>query len=289
MKVSGLISHGLSRKQKRAARHALLYALLSIFSVSTVFPLLWMLSTSLKSGDIIFEIPPRLLPDGFHWENYARAVTEIDFLVLFRNSAFVAFLQLLSNVFVSAFVAYGFARFQFPGRNVWFLLVLSTIMLPGEVTMIPVFIGFSEIGWINSFKPLVIPGFFGGSPVFIFLLRQFFLSIPRELEESAIVDGAGSFRIFVRIYLPLSVPALMTIGILSFQGSWNDLLGPLIYLNDTDKFTLPLGLSMFNGVMKVEWGPLMAGSILALIPVLLVFLLAQKYFVAGFKLSGIKG
>jgi len=277
------------RKRQKLRRDVLLYVLLAIGSLSTVFPLLWMVSTSLKSGDVIFEIPPRLLPDGLHWENYRKALTEIDFLTLFRNSLVITVLQLMSNVFVSAFVAYGFARFHFPGRNVWFLLVLSTIMLPGEVTMIPVFIGFSEIGWINSIKPLVIPGFFGGSPVFIFLLRQFFLSIPRELEESAIIDGAGSFRIFCRICLPLSVPALMTIGILSFQGSWNDLLGPLIYLNDADKFTLPLGLSMFKGVMKVEWGPLMAGSILALVPVLAVFALAQKHFVDGFKLSGIKG
>ncbi|XID92761.1 carbohydrate ABC transporter permease [Paenibacillaceae bacterium WGS1546] len=285
----GLASYRIGRKQKIVRRNILLYALLGIFSSSTVFPLLWMISTSLKSGDIIFQIPPRLLPDSMHWENYARAVTEINFFILFKNTAIITFFHLLSDVFVSAIVAYGFARFQFPGKNIWFLLVLSTIMLPGEVTMIPVFIGFSEIGWINSFKPLVIPGFFGGAPVFIFLLRQFFLSIPKELEESAIIDGAGRFKIFYRMFLPLSLPALMTIGILSFQGSWNDLLGPLIYLNDTDKFTLTLGLSMFKGVMKVEWGPLMAGSIMALVPVLVVFLLAQRFFVDGFKLSGIKG
>lgn len=155
--------------------------------------------------------------------------------------------------------------------------------------MIPVFIAFSKIGWVDSIKPLVIPGFFGGSPVFIFLLRQFFLSMPKELEESAVIDGANSFKIFYRIFLPLSIPALITIGIFSFQGSWNDLLGPLIYLNSTDKFTLTLGLSMFKGMMKVEWGPLMAGSIMALLPVLVVFFIAQRHFVEGVKLSGIKG
>lgn len=267
----------------------MVYLLLVIFSLVTLFPLIWMISTSLKSGDVIFEIPPHFLPDGMHWENYWRAVLEINFLNLFKNTMVITFLQLVSNVFVSAFVAYGFARFDFPGRNIWFLLVLSTIMLPGEVTMIPVFIGFSEIGWGNSIMPLVIPGFFGGAPVFIFLLRQFFLSVPKDLEESAVIDGANSFKIFYRIFIPLSVPALMTIGIFSFQGSWNDLLGPLIYLNDVDKFTLTLGLSMFKGVMKVEWGPLMAGSIMALLPVLIVFFLAQKYFVEGIKLSGIKG
>ncbi|MGG1311450.1 MULTISPECIES: carbohydrate ABC transporter permease [Cohnella] len=284
-----MASYAMGKKQRRIARTAMLYVLLGLFSLSTLFPLLWMISTSLKSGDLIFEIPPRFWPDGFHWENYSRAVTEINFFVLFKNTAVITFFHLLSDVFVSAFVAYGFARFHFPGKNIWFLLVLSTIMLPGEVTMIPVFIGFSEIGWVNSILPLVVPGFFGGAPVFIFLLRQFFLSIPKELEESATIDGANSFTIFWRIFLPLSVPALITIAIFSFQGSWNDLLGPLIYLNDEDKFTLTLGLSMFKGIMKVEWGPLMAGSILALLPVLIVFFLAQRHFVEGVKLSGIKG
>ncbi|WP_424768719.1 carbohydrate ABC transporter permease [Paenibacillus sp. sgz302251] len=279
----------MGKKQKRIWRNIILYVLLGIFSISTLFPLIWMISTSLKSGDVIFSIPPRFLPDGMHWENYARAITEINFFVLFKNTAVITFFQLLSNVFVSAFVAYGFARFNFPGKNIWFLLVLATIMLPGEVTMIPVFIGFSEIGWSNSILPLVVPGFFGGAPVFIFLLRQFFLSVPKDLEESAFIDGASTFKIFYKIFLPLSVPALVTIGIFSFQGSWNDLLGPLIYLNDVDKFTLTLGLSMFKGVMKVEWGPLMAGSILALLPVLIVFFMAQKHFVEGIKLSGIKG
>ncbi|CAH8712884.1 carbohydrate ABC transporter permease [Paenibacillus thiaminolyticus] len=276
-------------KHKKLRRNILLYFFLALFSLTTLFPLLWMITTSLKSGDIIFEMPPRLWPDGLHWENYTRAIEEINFLVLFKNTAIITFLQLLSNVFVSAFVAYGFARFDFRWKNFWFMLMLSTIMIPGEVTLIPVFIAFSELGWSNSIKPLVIPGFFGGAPVFIFLLRQFFLSIPKELEESAVVDGAGSFKIFYKIFIPLSVPALITIGIFSFQGSWNDLMGPLIYLNDTDKFTLTLGLSMFKGMMKVEWGPLMAGSILALLPVLAVFFVAQKHFVEGVKLSGIKG
>ncbi|WCF05793.1 carbohydrate ABC transporter permease [Paenibacillus thiaminolyticus] len=276
-------------KHKKLRRNILLYFFLALFSLTTLFPLLWMITTSLKSGDIIFEMPPRLWPGGLHWENYTRAIEEINFLVLFKNTAIITFLQLLSNVFVSAFVAYGFARFDFRWKNFWFMLMLSTIMIPGEVTLIPVFIAFSELGWSNSIKPLVIPGFFGGAPVFIFLLRQFFLSIPKELEESAVVDGAGSFKIFYKIFIPLSVPALITIGIFSFQGSWNDLMGPLIYLNDTDKFTLTLGLSMFKGMMKVEWGPLMAGSILALLPVLAVFFVAQKHFVEGVKLSGIKG
>lgn len=278
-----------SMKSRRKWRNIFLYFFLTLFSVATLLPLVWMMSTSLKSGDVIFEIPPRFLPDGFHWENYSRAIEEINFFTLFKNTTIITLLQMLSNVLVSALVAYGFARFDFRWKNFWFMLMLSTIMIPGEVTMIPVFIAFSKIGWVDSIKPLVIPGFLGGSPVFIFLLRQFFLSMPKELEESAVIDGASSFKIFYRIFLPLSIPALITIGIFSFQGSWNDLLGPLIYLNSTDKFTLTLGLSMFKGMMKVEWGPLMAGSILALLPVLIVFFAAQRHFVEGVKLSGIKG
>ncbi|GAA0386288.1 carbohydrate ABC transporter permease [Paenibacillus motobuensis] len=276
-------------KSRRKWRNIFLYFFLTLFSVATLLPLIWMISTSLKSGDVIFEMPPRFLPDGFNWNNYSRAIEEINFFVLFKNTTIITLLQMLSNVFVSALVAYGFARFDFRWKTFWFMLMLSTIMIPGEVTMIPVFIAFSKIGWVDSIKPLVIPGFFGGSPVFIFLLRQFFLSMPKELEESAVIDGANSFKIFYRIFLPLSIPALITIGIFSFQGSWNDLLGPLIYLNSTDKFTLTLGLSMFKGMMKVEWGPLMAGSIMALLPVLVVFFIAQRHFVEGVKLSGIKG
>jgi multiple sugar transport system permease protein len=276
-------------KSRRKWRNIFLYFFLTLFSVATLLPLIWMISTSLKSGDVIFEMPPRFLPDGFNWNNYSRAIEEINFFVLFKNTTIITLLQMLSNVFISALVAYGFARFDFRWKTFWFMLMLSTIMIPGEVTMIPVFIAFSKIGWIDSIKPLVIPGFLGGSPVFIFLLRQFFLSMPKELEESAVIDGANSFKIFYRIFLPLSIPALITIGIFSFQGSWNDLLGPLIYLNSTDKFTLTLGLSMFKGMMKVEWGPLMAGSIMALLPVLVVFFIAQRHFVEGVKLSGIKG
>jgi multiple sugar transport system permease protein len=280
---------GSKMRQKRLRRNILLYFFLGLFSLSTLFPLFWMISTSLKSGDIIFEMPPRLLPDGLHWENYTRAVIEINFFVLFKNSVVITIFHLLSDVLVSAVVAYGFARFVFPGRDFWFLIMLATVMIPGEVTMIPVFIAFSELGWSNSIKPLVIPGFFGGAPIFVFLLRQFFLTIPKELEESAIVDGATRFKIFYKIFLPLSIPALIVIGIFSFQGTWNDLMGPLIYLNDTSKFTLTLGLAMFKGMLKVEWGPLMAGSILALLPVVIVFFLVQRYFVEGVKLSGIKG
>lgn len=279
----------ISRKTAIKTKNTFLYIFLFLASIVTVLPLIWMISTSLKSGNVIFDIPPKWLPDGFHWENYLKAVTDIDFLRYFLNSATITGFRIIAEVFVSAFVAYGFAKFEFPGKNIWFLLLLSTVMIPGEVTLIPVFQMFVKIGWINTFLPLIVPAFFGGQPVFIFLLRQFFMSQPNELKEAAIIDGASSLQVFYKIYLPISKPALATIAIFSFQGSWNDLLGPLIYLNDSSKFTLQLGLAMFNGVMKVEWGVLMAASLLVLLPMLILFFTCQKYFVEGISFTGTKG
>jgi multiple sugar transport system permease protein len=279
----------LTNTQRKRIQTIFVYLFLIVSSAATVLPLLWMVSTSLKSGNVIFQIPPQWIPDSLHWENYRRAITDIPFFLYLKNTVIITFFRMIAEVFVSALVAYGFARFDFPGKNIWFMILLSTIMLPGEITMIPVFIMFSKLGWINTFKPLIIPAFFGGQAVFVFLLRQFFLTIPRELEEAALIDGATRFQIFYKIFLPLSKPALITIALFSFQGSWNDLLGPLMYLNDSSKFTLQLGLAMFNGMTKVEWGPLMAASLLVLLPTLILFFSLQKYFVEGISITGIKG
>lgn len=278
----------LTRTKTKNIKNTALYLFLTLASIACVLPLVWMISTSLKSGNVIFDIPPKWLPDGFHWENYSKAVTDINFFKYFLNTAFITVLRVLAEVFVSAFVAYGFAKFDFPGKNIWFLLLLSTIMIPGEVTLIPVFQMFTKLGWINTFLPLTVPAFFGGQAVFIFLLRQFLMSQPHELMEAAIIDGASKFQIFYKIYLPISKPALITIAIFSFQGAWNDLLGPLMYLNDSNKFTLQLGLAMFNGALKVEWGPLMAASLLVLLPVIILFFMCQKYFVEGISFTGTK-
>lgn len=279
----------LTITQRKRIQTIFVYLFLIVSSTATVLPLLWMISTSLKSGSVIFQIPPQWFPDSLHWENYQRAITDIPFFLYLKNTVIITFFRMIAEVFVSALVAYGFARFDFPGKNIWFMILLSTIMLPGEITMIPVFIMFSKLGWINTFKPLIVPAFFGGQAVFVFLLRQFFLTIPRELEEAALMDGASRWQIFYKIFLPLSKPALVTIALFSFQGSWNDLLGPLMYLNDSNKFTLQLGLAMFNGMTKVEWGPLMAASLLVLLPTLVLFFSLQKYFVEGISITGIKG
>lgn len=279
----------LTIPQRKRIQNTFVYTFLIATSIATILPLFWMISTSLKSGDVVFQIPPQWFPETLQWENYKRAVTDIPFFLYLKNTVVITGFRMFAEVFVSALVAYGFARFNFPGKNIWFFILLSTIMLPGEITMIPVFIMFSKIGWIDTFYPLIVPAFFGGQAVFIFLLRQFFASIPKELEESALIDGASRFQIFYRIFLPLSKPALITIALFSFQGSWNDLLGPLMYLNSSDKFTLQLGLAMFNGMTKVEWGPLMAASLLVLIPTIAIFFSLQKYFVEGITVTGIKG
>jgi multiple sugar transport system permease protein len=279
----------LSKSQSLLIRNIFLYIFLTLASVICILPLFWMISTSLKSGNVIFEIPPQWLPDGFHIENYGKALTEIPFMLYFFNSSVITILRIIAEVFVSALVAFGFAKFNFPGKDIWFLLLLSTIMIPGEIMIIPVFQMFTWFGWVNTFLPLTLPAFFGGQAVYVFLLRQFYMSNTNDLMEAAMIDGANKFYIFLKIYLPISKPALITVGIFSFQGSWNDLMGPLIYLNDSNKFTLQLGLAMFNGVTKVEWGPLMAASLLTLLPVLIIFFCCQRYFVEGISFAGIKG
>lgn len=283
------VKKNVAKHRHALIKNILIYLFLGLCSILCILPLLWMISTSLKSSNIIFQVPPEWLPHSFHWENYAKAVTEISFFKYFCNTVIITVLRVFAEVFVSAMVAYGFAKFNFPGKNIWFLILLSTIMLPSEVTLIPVFNMFTKLNWINTFLPLTVPCFFGGQAVFIFLLRQFFMCQPNELMEAATLDGANKFEIFYKIYLPISKPALITIGIMSFQGSWNDLLGPLMYLNDSNKFTLQLGLAMFNGAQKVEWAPLMAASLLVLLPVLILFFTCQKYFVEGISFTGTKG
>ncbi|PYZ94668.1 sugar ABC transporter ATP-binding protein [Salipaludibacillus keqinensis] len=267
------------------------FVYMALFAGGFIFlvPFFWMVSTSLKDSAVIFQFPPQWIPDPIVWGNYVEAMTFAPFHLFFANSLIIASLSMIGEVFTGALVAYGFAKLEFKGKNVLFIIVLATMMLPGEVTMIPVFIMFSSIGWIDTFLPLIVPSYFGGSAFFIFMLRQFFLGIPNELEDAARIDGCNTFQIFYKIALPLSKPALAVVAIFSFHGKWNDFLGPLIYLNSMEKYTVQLGLAMFQGMFQTEWSLLMAASIVALLPVLLIFFMFQKYFIEGIKLSGIKG
>ena len=264
----------------------------TLLALTFMFPFLWSVSSSLKGPIEIHAFPPRLLPRVLLWGNYAEAWTSIQFGMFFLNSTIVTTFSVIGNLVSCLLVAYGFARMRFPGREVLFLLCLSGMMMPVYVTIIPLFMIFRQIGWIDTLKPLIAPSFFA-SAFGIFLLRQFIMTIPYELDESALIDGANTFTILTRIILPNCKPVLATLAIFTFMGSWNSFLGPLIFLNSVDKFTLPLGLWFLRSYAGDPNLPkdhlLMAASIITTMPVLLVFASAQGYFVQGIVMSGLKG
>ena len=276
-------------KRNKLYRKITVYAALALVSLVLILPFLWIISTSLKGDEDIFTTPPQWIPTDIRWENYSDVFDRMPYLIYFRNSVFVTVMTIVGVVISSSLVAYAFACLRWPGRNALFIFVLATMMLPMQVTMIPMFVLFKEIGWLNTYKPLIVPAFFGGGAFNIFLLRQFFLTIPKELFEAARIDGCSEFRIYWNIVLPLAKPALATVAILTFMFSWNDFLGPLIYLSDQLKGTIALGLALFVGQHQTEWGMLMAASVLMMIPMVLIFFFFQRYFIKGFVMSGIKG
>lgn len=238
----------MNKKSKKSRiRKGYLYLLLSIGSILMLMPFFWMLSTALKPDSEIFTVPIKWIPSRLYFENFKRAMEVIPLGRYMFNTFLIAALKIGGEVFVSALVAYGFARFNFKYKNIFFMVLLATMMLPYEVTMIPTFIIWSSLGFSDSYVPLILPAYFG-SAAFIFFLRMYFETFPKELEESAIIDGANYFQIFVRIFVPLSKAALVTIGLWSFMGTWNDLLGQLIYINSPDKYTIQLGLASFSNM-----------------------------------------
>lgn len=253
-----------------------------------VIPLLWMLTVSLSTPEQVAQPGIRLWPSQFKWDNYRIALTLMPFGKYAMNTLIVTFLAVLGGALSSSLVAFGFARLRAPGKDALFVLMLSTMMLPAMVTSIPLFIIFKNLGWYDTLLPLIIPSWFGNA-FYIFLMRQFFLTMPVEMEEAAEIDGCGKFRIFWQIMLPLSKPALISVVVFSFVAHWNDFLTPLIYLNSVDKRTLALGLATFADVWGVDIVSLMAASTVVLLPVLVIFFLAQKYFVQGIVMTGIKG
>jgi ABC-type glycerol-3-phosphate transport system permease component len=247
-----------------------------------------MLSSSLKPQQEVFEYPPNFIPSSWQWNNYSDGWTTLPFNTFLKNSMTVTGLNVIGNLLSCSLVAYGFARLRARGRDALFLLVLCTMMIPDPVTMVPRFILFKQLGWINTLRPLIAPAWFG-YPFFIFLLRQFFMGIPHELDDAAHIDGASNFRIFRSIVLPLSKPALGTVAIFAFIGNWNNLLDPLIYLRSQNLFTVAIGLNLFRGVYVTVVNQMMAVSILTLLPILIIFFFAQKMFVRGITLSGMGG
>ena len=269
--------------------HAITYIILIAGSVAMLFPLFWMLSASLKESWQVFTSPITWFPHPVRWENYSDLFTKLPFSFLnwVKNTCIVLAGTIVGTLVSSTLVAYGFAKFRAPGKNVLFIILLSTMMLPGAVTMFPVYKMYSSFGWIDTYAPLIVPAFFGSS-FNIFLLRQYFLTIPTELEDAAKIDGMNPFLIMTVIILPLSLPILITVTIMQFNAAWNDFMGPLLYLNKIEKYTLALGLNFFKGQYNVQWNYLMAASFISLLPSMLLFFFGQKYFVESITITGIK-
>ena len=267
-------------RQPKGWAKALRYLLWIALGILFLLPVFWMISSALKPSYAIFARPPVWWPAEPQWSNFKEALTALPFGRFALNTLFIAGATILGHLLSCTLIAYGFARLKAPGSGFFFLLMLSTLMLPYPVTMVPLFILYSRLGWVNSFLPLILPAFFG-QPFYIFLLRQSFRQIPKDLEDAAVMDGAGTLQILWHIILPLTKPALATVAIFTFQNAWNDFLAPLIFLHDQRKYTLMLGLSFFRGSYDVNWAYLMAASLVISLPVILVYFLAQKQFVEG--------
>jgi ABC-type glycerol-3-phosphate transport system permease component len=273
----------------------LLYAVILLLCVLFGFPLFWTLMSSLKTPGEMILFPPRWVPAIPQWLNYVEVfgISRHPVSIWVYNSTFIVVLGTLGTLITASLVAYSFARFEYRGRDILFMITLATIMLPAEVTLIPQFVLFYNLGWINTFKPLWVPSWFGGGAFAIFLLRQFFLSLPKDLDEAALIDGASYFRIFWSILLPLCKPVLATLAIIVIISLWGDFQGPLIYLNSPEKFTISIGLRFFNNTPEVGGEPLqhllMAACIMSMLPVIIIFFVGQRFFVQGIVMSGIKG
>lgn len=275
------------------ARTAFLYVALIILAIMFMLPFYWTIITSLKSPDEINVFPPAWLPAVPQWSNYVEVWQVVPYGHFVLNSVTVAVLGVIGQVGTATIVAYGFARFRFPGRDFLFLLTLGTLILPAEVLLIPTFLLFKYLGWLNTLAPLIVPYYFGGGAFFIFLLRQFFLSLPRDFDEAAKIDGAGPLKILWSVLVPLAKPALATAAILSFLARWNEFLQPVIYLNSPERLTLAVGISYFKLEGSVGGKPLtqllMAAALMMALPCIVLFFVGQRYFVQGVTLSGIKG
>lgn len=266
------------------AKHAVLIGLSVIFLI----PLFWMITGAFKTPEVLNAVPTIWFPDTMTFDNFVQAFTVFPIFRFMINTFIVCILSVCGTIFSSAMVGYGLARIPWRGRNVLFGMILSTMMIPVFVTMFPSFEIYRALHLTNTWVPLILPSWLG-VPVYIFLMRQFLMTIPQELSESARIDGAGEWAIFVRIILPLVKPALVAIGLFQFLISWNDLLGPLIYLSDPKLYTLSLGLSYFKGQFATDFGPLMAAATITVIPIIILFFFAQRMFIQGITLTGVKG
>jgi len=274
--------------RQTALERVIVYIVLLMGATVLMIPFYWMVSTSLKPLDEIFIFPIKWIPSRLVWYNYVEVFERSTFARYILNTAYLTGVAIMGNLFGSSLAAFAFARLRFRGKNLLFMLMLSTMMVPGWVTMIPTFIMFKYFGWLNSFKPLLVPTFFA-QPFYTFLLRQFFMGVPRDLEDAARIDGCSTLRIFWQIMLPLARPALATVAIFSFFTHWNELLGPLIYLQSQDKLTISVGILSFRSEQYANYANMMAAACISMLPCLLLFFFAQRLFIQGVVVTGVKG
>ncbi len=274
--------------QRRINAFAALLLLVGLAALFIVIPIGWMAVTALKERGQIFAWPPEYWPNPVRWQNFTDVMTQLPFLRFAANSLVISLLNIIGRVISCSIVAFAFARLRFPGRNFLFLLLLSTLMIPSQITLLPQFALFQRLGWVGTYLPLIVPSFFGNA-FFIFLMRQYIMTIPRDLDEAARIDGASTWDVFFRIILPLCIPPLVVIAVLTFLWTWNDFLQPLIYISDYNSYTIQLGLNMLKGRYNIQWNLIMAGSLVAVVPCILIYFFTQKYLIGGIASVGIKG
>lgn len=268
--------------------HLILHIVLLSVCLISIFPFIWMISSSLKDSELIFSFPPQMIPNPVTWQNYPEAWKATAMGRAMINSLFIAVVTTGGGCLVSSLVAYGFAKIDFKFKTALFMVVLSTMMIPYQVTLIPLFIIFKHLGWINTYNPLIVPSLFG-TAANVFMMRQYMLKIPNDFRDSGFIDGCGHFRIWFKIILPMCVPTLVSLGVLTFMGHWNNYLGPMIYLSSRVKMTVPLVLRSYKGSYSTQWHLLMAASCIALAPVVLLYIVSQKFIISGIMMGGIKG
>lgn len=278
----------VGKKTRTRIDHFLSHIVLIVVGMAFFLPFYWLVSTSVKPNDELFQIPIKWIPSRLVWSNYPRAWNYLPFATYFKNTLYLCIFNVVATVVSCTLTAYGFSRIRWPGRDTLFIVLVATMMIPYQVTLIPTFLIFKWIGWLGTMNPLTWPAF-TGSAFYIFLLRQFYMTIPVELSEAAKMDGASEFRIFWTVMVPLTKPAMATVALFTFLGQWTDFLGPLIYLSREDQYTISLGLRGFLTRFGANWELLMAGTTITVIPIVVLFFLTQRTFIQGITLTGIKG
>ena len=275
-------------KQELIMQRSIIFVILFIGSLVYLMPFLWMVRSSLMGAGQIFKMPLEWIPKPFKWDNYGQALTAMPFARYFLNTVLIVVLVEAGTLLTAPMAAFAFSRLRWRGRDTLFFILLTSLMIPYAVTLIPIFILWTKLGAINTYLPLTVPAWFGGSAYYIFLLRQFFAGLPIEYDEAAYLDGATPWQILWKIVIPLSKPAMITVAVFTFLGVWGDLMGPIIYLNDANKYTLAVGLTIFRGAYSTKWNLLMAASTVIMVPPIVLYFLGQRYFEQGITMGGIK-